>query len=274
MRIENKVFCCDNLELLKRLPSSCIDLIYCDVLFGTGGNFGQYQDIKKKRQIIENFYLPRIRMIYKVLKKTGSIYLQCDWRITHYLRLMLDNIFNENNFQNEIIWFYYNAGGGASKKHFKRKHQTILFYTKNSLLHTFNQARVRKKHIDEYKCLEDKKGKFTWMIRPGTNRKVPNGVKNYLYGYMQDVWYIPIINIDSKERRNNRYPTQKPIELLERIILASSNKGDIVADFFCGSGTTGVVCKRHNRKYLLCDNSEEAIKVTKERLRKERIPLL
>lgn len=124
--------------------------------------------------------------------------------------------------------------------------------------------------IDIAKCLEDENGKFIWYIRPGTNPKVPNGVKTY--GFMQDVWQIPIVNPQAAERVN--FDTQKPEALLKRIILASSNPGDLIADFFCGSGITMVVIEKLNaenpdkppRRWIGCDLSKTAIQLTRERL--------
>ena len=100
----NKVYCMDNMELLKQLPNNYIDLIYCDILYGTGRNFGDYQDLKCDRKIIEEHYTPRLQEMHRVLKDTGSIYLQMDTRINHWIRCLMDDVFGYDNFRNEIIW--------------------------------------------------------------------------------------------------------------------------------------------------------------------------
>ena len=121
----------DNLELLKSQPNESVDLIYSDILYGTGKNFGEYQDLKPKRDVIESHYLPRLIEMKRVLKQNGSIYLQMDTRINHWMRILMDEIFGYDNFLNEIV-FAYN-GGGISKRHYPRKHDVILFATKTLL---------------------------------------------------------------------------------------------------------------------------------------------
>lgn len=264
MRIDeftNKVFECDNLELLHKLPDECIDLIYCDVLYGTGIDFGGYQDIAATKQVIEEFYISRVTEMYRVLKSTGSIYLQMDWRISHWIRCMMDDVFGYINILNENIWTY--GSGGVSNRWFARKHDNILSYAKNLGCHVFNPQMETRQGFYKY-ALKDEKGEFIWFSKPSA--KNPAGIKSYIKGYMRDVWFKPHINQMAKERTG--YPTQKPEAVVELIIEASSNKEDLVADFFSGSGTTGAVCINLGRKYLLCDNSEEAIKITNKRLAK------
>lgn len=111
---------CDNLELMAEIKDNTIDLIYCDILYGTGRNFGDYQDLKPIRSEIENHYLPRLIEMKRVLKQNGSIYLQMDTRINHWMRILMDDIFGYENFRNEIV-FAYN-GGGVSKKCYPKKH--------------------------------------------------------------------------------------------------------------------------------------------------------
>lgn len=101
-----ELFCMDNLELMAEIPDDTIDLIYCDILYGTGRKFKDYQDLKPKREIIEEHYTPRIKEMYRILKDTGSIYLQMDTKINHWIRCIMDDIFGYNNFRNEIIWWY------------------------------------------------------------------------------------------------------------------------------------------------------------------------
>ena len=223
----------DNLELMKQIPDNYIDLIYCDVLYGTGRKFDDFQDLKPDRQIIEDFYIPRIKEMHRILKNTGSIYLQMDYRISHWIRIIMDDIFGYDNFRNEIIWKY--GLGGSSNREFAKKHDNILFYVKS------------KDYV------------FNLQYEPATSNMMKGKMKK-----MTDIWDVPALNNMAKERIG--YNTQKPKALLERIIKASSNEGDIVADFFCGSGTTGVVAKELGRKYILCDINPRAIEITEQRL--------
>jgi site-specific DNA-methyltransferase (adenine-specific) len=120
-------FCSDNLELMKTIESNTIDLIYCDILYGTGRKFMDYQDLKPIRSEIENHYIPRIKEMHRILKPTGSIYLQMDFKINHWLRLILENV--ELLFQNEIVW-QYGLGNNNKKRNWQEKHDTILFATR------------------------------------------------------------------------------------------------------------------------------------------------
>jgi len=101
-----KLYTCDNLELLKLLSDNQIDLIYCDILFGTGKKFKYYTDLKPTKKIIADFYIPRIKEMHRVLKDYGSIYIHCDYRINHWIRMIMDDCFGYDNFRNEIIWYY------------------------------------------------------------------------------------------------------------------------------------------------------------------------
>jgi site-specific DNA-methyltransferase (adenine-specific) len=119
----------DNLELLLSQPDESVDLIYCDILYGTGKDFMDYKDLYPMREIIEEHYLPRLKEMHRVLKSTGSIYLQMDYRIEHWVRCMMDDIFGYGNFRNQIIWSYRIQG--VSKKKYPSKHDNILFYSKS-----------------------------------------------------------------------------------------------------------------------------------------------
>jgi DNA modification methylase len=239
----------DNLELLLSQPDESVDLIYCDILYGTGRNFGDYQDLKPIRSEIENHYLPRLIEMKRVLKSTGSIYLQMDYRINHWIRCLMDDIFGYDNFRNEIIWHYRN--GGASKKQFSRKHDNILFYSK-SKKYKFN-IQYKKSYIDKSKGYDP----YTKQYND------ENGV--FCYSLEVDVWDIQHIGTHDKKTRLG-YATQKPKALIERIIKASSNEGDTVADYYLGSGTTAVVCKELNRNFIGCDINPKAIEITNARL--------
>ena len=223
----------DNLELLLSQPDESVGLIYCDILYGTGRNFGDFQDLKPIRSEIEAHYLPRLKEMHRVLKSTGSIYLHMDWRISHWVRCIMDDIFGHKNFRNEIIWKY--GLGGSGNREFAKKHDNILFYTKSN----------------EYT--------FNLQYEPATSNMMKGKMKK-----MTDVWDVPTLNNMAKERVG--YDTQKPKELIERIIKASSNEGDTVADYYLGSGTTAVVCKEMNRNFIGCDINPKAIEITKARL--------
>ena len=242
----------DNLELMAEMQDNTVDLIYCDILYGTGRKFKDYQDLKCHREIIEEHYIPRIKEMHRILKDTGSIYLQMDYKISHWIRLMLDDVFGYDNFINEIIWNY--KTGGASKKYFPRKHDNIFLYTKTKK-YTFNKL-TDKNYI---------KHKYGFSnLETGEDE---NGF--YYLTTMQDVWNVPIIRTvkDKVDKERLGYNTQKPKALIERIIKASSNEGDLVADFYLGSGTTAEVCKDLNRKFIGCDINPRAIEITHQRLK-------
>lgn len=244
----------DNLELMAEMQDNTVDLIYCDILYGTGKDFGDYQDLKPKREIIEGHYIPRIKEMRRILKPTGSIYLQMDSKIDHWIRCIMDDVFGYGNFRNNIIWQYNRWT--ATSKDFQKLHDCILRYTKTKSF-TFNI---------EYKDYTDgsKKRKENKLHR------FKNGEK-YLVtetkGVAQnDVWVdIPFLPPSCNERKKVGYKTQKPKALIERIIKASSNKGDLVADFYAGSFTTAEVCKDLNRNFIGCDISEKAVAIGLER---------
>ena len=228
-----------------------------------------------------------IRMMecHRVLKPTGSIYLHCDPTMSHYLKVAMDCIFKEDYFRNEIIWKYGKVSNANAKK-FLREHDTILFYSKSRNFQ-FNPQ------FDS--VLSDRKKQ---LIDIGYNTKNMDG-QRYLYIYddakvkrreslgkldrkdfdivkevdttvgnrITDVFEIDILNSQSSE--NTKYPTQKPLKLLQRIIQASSNEGDIVLDPFCGCATTCVAAERLNRQWIGIDISIKAFELVKERLTKE-----
>ena len=264
--VTSSVFCQDNLELLKSQPDESVDLIYCDILYGTGRNFGDYQDLKPIRSEIEAHYLPRLKEMHRVLKSTGSIYLQMDTKINHWLRCIMDDIFGYGNFRNQIVWTY--KGRINATKKFDEKHDLILFYSK-SLNYKFDLSSVLvpygERALKEYRHKDENGGMYAKVTK-----RNKDGMKEYR-AYIKDgvkpndVWDIPAIFRSSIEKCN--YETQKPKALIERIIKASSKEGDLVADFYLGSGTTAVVCKELNRNFIGCDINPKAIEVTKNRLR-------
>ena len=194
----------------------------------------------------------RIYYIRELLKETGSFYLHCDPTMSHYLKTLCDFIFGVKNFKNEIVWSY--RTGGVSKRHFPRKHDIILFYAKSN----------KYKHHPLKETLLYDAPFFTGKdINPNKEGKYPVEV------YIRDVWEKGVKPIINTSKKRLGYPTQKPIELLDRIIKASSNKGDVVADFFCGCGTTIDSAIGLKRNFVGCDISTLSIgliaKTLKER---------
>ena len=212
-----------------------------------------------------------IRLIecHRILKDTGSLYLHCDPTMSHYLKIVLDCIFKEENFRNEIVWCY--SHGGKGKKDFARKHDIILRYCK-SHIYTFNGDSVAVSRDTGVKSKggrlgTDEKG------RPFQDKIVKKTGKVYRYyldtGKIPEDYWKDINSLQAGVAERTGYPTQKPLVLLERIIKASSNEGDIVLDPFCGCATTCVASEKLERKWIGIDVSFKAYELVKERLQKE-----
>jgi len=255
------VQCGDNLELLKSQPNESVNMIYSDILYGTGRNFGEYEDLKPIRSDIESHYLPRLIEMKRVLKQNGCIYLQMDTRINHWMRILMDDIFGYDNFRNEISWCYNSQG--KTTKQWNKKHDVILYYTKSEDW-VFNSDVVKDSITDltykRFKKEIDKKGYYT---------SFKNG-KEYRY-YLEDGslpkdWFEDVTYISRDNKELTGYPTQKPKDLIRRFILASTNEGDTVADYYLGSGTTCEVALELGRKFIGCDLNPRAIEITKTRL--------
>jgi site-specific DNA-methyltransferase (adenine-specific)/adenine-specific DNA-methyltransferase len=204
----------------------------------------------------------RLILMRDLLAEDGSIYVHCDWRVSGYIRLALDEVFRKDNFRNEIIWFY--PRGGDADKQFNRKHDSIFWYSKQDGKWIFNWESVlipyTPEQLERFKE-KDEKGKFYWNVNPRGER-----VKTYLRkaGIGEyDVWNI---GINASELKSIGYPTSKPPRLIERIIKASSNEGDLVADFFCGSGTTAAVAEKLGRKWIATDLGKFAMHTTRKRM--------
>ena len=229
--IENQLFCMDNLELLKHLPDKSVDLIFCDILYNTGKTFDDYEDKLGNAIDAMRWYEPRLIEMWRVLKNTGAVYLHCNYRLIHYLRVELDKVFGVDSFRNEIIW---NQGSwkNYSNKKLESAHESMLFYAKPD--HVINEGIAR--------------------------------------GYT-DVWTIEALNQNDKFNEKVGYEGQKPLEYVKRVIRISSKPGDLVADFFLGSGTTCVAAQQLNRKYLGCDINPRSISLTMDRLKKEHLLL-
>jgi len=255
-----KIECCDNLKLMAEMQNNTVDLIYCDILYGTGRKFKDYQDLKPKRDVIESHYLPRLIEMKRVLKQNGSIYLQMDTRINHWMRILMDKVFGYDNFQNEIVWSYRTQGFSRSK--WSEKHDVVLFYSKSKRF-TFNLEDVRENEIGESTQKRwHKEIKEFGMIPTKKNGKT---YWNSPYSPPRD--WIDMNALPQAHSERNGYPTQKPKELIKRFVLASSNEGDLVADFYGGSFTTAEVCKDLNRNFIGCDISEKAVAIGLERIK-------
>ena len=196
------------------------------------------------------YMMERLDACHKVLKKTGSIYLHCDYRASHYLKMVMDEIFGDDKFRNEIVWHY--TSGGVSKRKFAKKHDILFFYSKSAQYY-FEQQK--------YKRFLDKSKGYDPRIEYFQDEK---SGRDYRVNIMPDVWTdIGIISPNSFERFG--YPTQKPEALLERIIKASSNEGDLVLDPFCGCGTAVIVASKLNRRFIGIDIHPTAFEVIKNR---------
>jgi site-specific DNA-methyltransferase (adenine-specific) len=267
--LENTLYFGDNLTVLKLIPDSSVQLVYIDPPFNTGreqqrskvttkrNNEGnrigfkgeRYETVKSTVLSYDDqfanyweFLEPRIEEAFRVLSNSGTLYLHLDYREAHYAKVLLDALFGPECFLNEIIWAY--DYGGKSKSRWPAKHDTILVYVKDPKNYYFNSEEVDREPY----------------MAPGlvTPEKIERGK------LPTDVWWHTIVSPTGKEKTG--YPTQKPVGILRRIIQASSKPGDVVLDFFAGSGTTGFVAHELGRRYILVDQNPESIQVIKDRL--------
>lgn len=308
LNIENRtLFTCDNLDIMRGINSETIDLIYLDPPFNSNRNYAapigsqaagaafkdtwSLDDIKKEWaeeleasdkaiwaaitmagyiggesiQAYLTYMAIRLIEIRRILKKTGSIWLHCDPTASHYLKVLMDAVFGERSFKNEIVWHY--RRWTAASKRFQRMHDILFYYTKSDRYVFTNplQAYADEKYIEDTVRgivdgktvrLKDEKGNYI-------KRKTQKGGV-----LMHDVWEdINFIAPTSKERTG--YPTQKPLALLERIIEASSNEGDVVLDPFCGCATTCIAAEKLGRQWIGIDIEPKARDIVIERLKKE-----
>ncbi len=270
MKLHNTIYCGDNLEWMRKIPDDTIDLIYADppffsnkdyeVIFDDGAEIRSFQDRWKGGiyHYIE-WMEERCVEIHRVLKPTGSFYLHCDWHAGHYLKVMLDKLFEKFNFRNEIVWCYKSPS--ATKHDFPRKHDIIFRYTKSDKW-IFNADEIRI----PYDPATLKRRGYAETKKRGISFKGKD-VSEYEKGRIPDDWWDDIPSGGQMSRKERLgYPTQKPEKLLERIIRASSNEGDIVFDPFCGCGTTLAVAHNLNRQWIGIDVSPTACKLMKRRL--------
>lgn len=271
--MENTIYLGDNLKILKTLESGSVDLIYIDPPFNTkktqkrttvktsrdknGDRMGfkgmtyktisletrAYEDTFDSDEYISEFLKPRLEEAYRILKSHGTLYFHIDYREVHYCKILLDKIFGRSNFLNEIIWAY--DYGGKAKNKWPAKHDNILVYVKDVKKYIFNVDEVDRIPYMAPSLVGPEKAKLG---------KLPT-----------DTWWHTIVATTSNEKTG--YPTQKPLGIINRIIKASSKEGDVVLDFFAGSGTTGYSCYQLKRKFILIDSSRQAIAVMKKRFK-------
>ena len=269
-RVPNAVVYADNLDYLRTMPDGVVDLIYIDPPFNTGktqlresirtvrdeesGDRVGFQGRRYRTERVGSsefgdqfddylaFLEPRLREAHRVLKPNGSFFLHVDYREVHYCKVQLDEIFGRDSFINEIVWAY--DYGARSKSRWSAKHDNILWYAKDPSNYTFNH---------------DEMDRIPYMA-PGLvgPEKAARGKTP------TDVWWHTIVPTNGKEKTG--YATQKPLGILERIVKVHSNPGDLVLDFFAGSGTTGEAAAKHGRRFIMVDNSPEAIQVMAGRL--------
>lgn len=247
------------LTLLKSIPNSAIDMIYTDPPFGTGdvqtmtrkaaGNVVSKIAYSDKFSNYLEFLEPHLVEMHRVLKNTGTMYLHLDWRWVHYVKVKCDEIFGYDNFLNEIVWSY--NFGGRGKDRWPAKHDTILVYAKQLGEHTFNWNDIDR---IPYAAPELQ---YVGRTREEAEKRIADGQ------VPTDVWNMSIVGTASKERLG--YPNQKPVKLIKRAIVASSNRGDIVLDPFVGSGTTAAAALEADRKFIASDAGADAISIMQKR---------
>lgn len=262
------IYLADNLDVLRVIPTESVSLIYIDPPFNTGklqsrtllqtaqdkdgdriGFQGRsYKTIRLGTRAFPDafddylaFLEPRLLEAHRILASNGTIYVHLDYREVHYVKVLLDGIFGRECFLNEIIWAY--DFGGRSTRRWPAKHDNILVYVKKP---------------DEYVFNADAIDRIPYLA-PGLV-----GPEKTARGKLPtDTWWHTIVPTSGKEKTG--YPTQKPLGVLRRIIAASSNPGDLILDFFAGSGTTGVAALELGRRFMLVDNNEEALRVMARR---------
>lgn len=269
---ENCLFQGDNLEVMKYLSENGyrekVNLIYLDPPFFSNTDYSLKTAKEKEkvtvfsdfsdydREAYLSFLGDRLAVMRELLSPDGSIYLHLDWHAVHYAKVLMDRIFGSGNFRNEIIWHYYL--GGKSRRFFARKHDTILFYTKSDRW-KFNSLKVRRR-LDYVPGLP---------ARSSTGHEIPDTTGKDDAGWYSivtadDVWEIP--GVFNLSREYTGFPTQKPVALLQRIIEASTDGNDLVADFFCGSGTTLLAAQNTGRRWIGSDLSPIAVNTSMLRL--------
>jgi site-specific DNA-methyltransferase (adenine-specific) len=272
--MKTQVYKGDCLEILGDLDDESVDLIYLDPPFFTQKTHTlgtrdrkqkfSFEDLWSSHTEYARFIYERLEQMWRVLSCTGSLFFHCDRNASHIIRALLDDVFGSDMFRSEIIWYYRRWSN--AQKGLLPAHQTIYYYTKSDeyTFNTFYQGYSASTNIDQIlqRRKRDETGKAVYETDQD-GRIVPNGGKKGVP--LGDVWDIPYLNPKAKERTG--YPTQKPLLLLERIVKIASEKGDIVLDPFCGSGTTLVAAVLLNRQAIGIDISDDAVDITRKRLK-------
>ena len=274
---KNNVICGDCKDWLEKIPPNSIDLIYIDppffsnktyeIIWGNGFELRSFDDrFKGGIEHYIDWMRERLIKAYKTLAPTGSFFLHCDYRANYRLRMLLNEIFSEKCFLNEIIWSYFKPHAG--KKTFPKNHDTILWYAKNKEKYFFN----KKFSLEDYD--EKAKKRYDKIDKHGNRYKIynnKNGTQRIAYmktGKPVDVFVIPFVQGTAKERIG--YKTQKPEGLIKKLIECTTKQNNIVLDFFGGGGTTAKVAYDLGRRFIIGDVSPVAVQVIKEERLKNR----
>lgn len=288
------IYNCDNIDLLKSLPSESVDLIYSDILYNTGKVFDDYNDNLGSPSDAIEWYKPRIIEMKRILKPNGSIFLHCNWRLDSYMRILMDQIFGVPNFRNRIYRKHSNERGFYVN--FDSQVDIILYYVKDSKNFVFNELKDDNERVSplfENGYVEERSkdiiinGMKINFKEKNKHCLVSERKLRELYDKNELIlidnlpyrksFVKPVGNLwdeDNMLDEYNRgkiaesYDTPKPYDVVERIIKMCSNPGDTVADFFLGGGTTAVVAKSLNRKGIYCDINKKACDVTIQKLSK------
>ena len=264
-----------------------VDLVYIDPPFASGANYAKkirlrsaalqnvqiegeaemdieekmYSDIWTKEQYL-NWMYENLMAIKTVMSENATIYVHLDWHIGHYVKVMMDEVFGEQNFKNEVVWYYYNKMPDKRKPIYTRSHDVIYVYAKSSTSDSTFHLLTEKRDAVVKQLVRKKVGKKMVNARDEDGKVLYRETDERI---LDDVWRIPMLQPADKVEPVD-YATQKPEALLERIIRASSDEGMVVADFFGGSGTTAVVAQRLGRRFITCDINQNSIQTTRDRL--------
>lgn len=272
----DQVLLADIGEAAAATPERSLDLIYLDPPFATGTRRRgrrregdaplSYRDALSDPDELVAWLRPHLSRCHELLSPTGSLLVHLDHRTVHYVKVELDRLFGRARFVNEIVWCY--AVGGKSRRRFARKHDTILWYGRTADYAFYPDAvRVPRRDKSHMRVVRDEHGR---EVQEKTDRRTG---KVYRYpvaqGKVPEDWWTDIETLNRSDGERTGYPTQKPERLLERLILATTAVGDRVGDFFAGSGTTGAVCQRRGRGFVLSDHNPEAARVCADRLERQ-----
>lgn len=280
----NQLFFGDNLHVMRSLPSESIDLIYIDPPFFSQKTynvlFGDQNELRSFKDIWEgglNGYLvwlnARLYEMKRLLTKSGILVIHLDWHAAHYVKVELDRLFGYSSFMNEVIW-HYSGWNRKLKTGFNRRHDNLLFYARELNKLTFHSYSRPWVNSDEYvyvrkqKIRIDDDGREYVLSDAGGGKRVKRYLEEAMAAgaFVDDVWDLDKLNNSADEAIG--YPTQKPEALIERVIKAGSAEGDVVADFFCGGGTTPTVAQKLGREWIACDISRVAVSISADRVAK------